>query len=168
MSRVHYGDVVSVLIGEAKSCVAGEGFYSDTLNACPNNFAHSDAKVALFEITTRHTYQARNRLQAALLEHQFDLGTPREEVLKQLHDHATVSATLLYREYDDELAQNASEEKQSRGKEVCYGDIIQFRHLVSGKMITFTQQVALFDSLCEAVMLQDGGPGSWIIMTPRF
>jgi hypothetical protein len=168
MSRVHYGDIVSIRIGDVKSCVAGEGFYSDTLNACPQNFAHSDAKVALFEITTRHTYQARNRLQAVLTEHQFNLETPRDEVLKKLHDQVTVNVNLLYREYDDELTQNSSEEKQSCGKEVCYGDIIQLKHIVSGKMITFTQQVALFDSLCEAVMLQEGGPGSWIITTPRF
>lgn len=168
MSLVHYGDIVGVRVGETKLCVSGEGFYNDSLNASPQNFANADSKVALFEITTRHTYQCRNRLQAALMEHQFNLDSPKQDVLKNVNERARGDLQLLYREYDDELAQNASEATQCRGKEVCYGDIIQFKHVVSGKMITFTQQVALFDSMCEAVVLQEGGSGSWITATPRF
>jgi hypothetical protein len=124
MSRVQYGDCVVLNIGgNAKYCVAGEGFYNDTLNACPQNFPHADANVALFEITVRHTYQARHRLKAALAEHHFNLDTPKKEVLKQVDDVIHGSLSLLYREYDDEVGQNASEEKLCRGKEVCYGDI---------------------------------------------
>lgn len=168
MSRVQFGDIVGLRVGESKLCVAGEGFYNDTLNACPQNSAHANAKVALFEITSRHTYQCRNRLLSALSEHQFNLESPKRDVLKHVDDRVSGILQQLYREYDDEVAQNCAEAKQCRGKDVCYGDIVQFKHAVSSKMITFTQQVALFDSMCESVVLQDGGSGSWVTVTPRF
>ncbi len=159
---------MSVRVGDTKACVAGEGFYNDTLNATPQKIAYADAKVSLFELTIRHTYQAQKRLHTALLESQFNVDTPRSEVLKQASAGTSASWNVLFREYDEEIAQNASDVVQARGKDLCYGDIIQFKHVVSGKMITFTQQVALLDSMCEAVMLCEGDSGSWITMTPRF
>ena len=185
VKRVHFGDIISFYKDEVlnekntlRAYLTAEGFIKSNCWLKPGN--PDDFTDCLFRISVKESTSSERNLFAKLDRIFEDGGKKRrrgeieiDEILERVKfipDDERQAVLTLVQEVQNEKIQNEYEAERSRGVPVEYGQIIQFKHVKTGKYLARrAHEIAESDSGSNKVNLDPhGSQECWFTLEPRF